>query len=44
MYDDYSLTGWILALEKQPDGGVEAAYYTYVNQGSGHQGEKFPDY
>lgn len=33
MFDD-GLTGWILGLEKQPDGEVEVTYYTYDPNGS----------
>lgn len=41
---DYTYIGWILGLEKQPDGEIGVTYYTYIFSGSGVQGESFPDY
>lgn len=36
--------GWILGLEKQPDGEIEVTCYNYVLSGSGVQGKQFLDY
>ena len=36
MFDD-SLTGWILGLEKQPDGEIEVTYYIYDSNGNGSE-------
>lgn len=44
MNDDDVYTGWILGLEKRPDGDIKESYFTYVSQGSGNFGEPFPDY
>ena len=41
---DYTYIGWILVLEKQPDGEIKVTYYNYIFSGSGVQGERFPDY
>lgn len=43
MFDD-TYIGWILGLEKQPDGEIEVTYYNYIFSGSGVQGTPFLDY